>query len=216
MKTKATMSIKNVEIKPLYRVSTGIPGFDQVLGGGLVRGSLTILFGMPGTSKTTLALQALDAVAAWGVPVMLFTEQTANDINAAHKRLGLSYRRALWPLKGTDYVLEAIERSLPGVCVIDSLDTIAISSKKMSTFVEQLRTRAADGHTVLAIMRATKRGDIQAPAVVSHLADTVIEMGSYKTRPGRYLDATSKNRFASTYPDVATAKLKVGENGKLS
>jgi circadian clock protein KaiC len=37
------------------RVSTGFDGLDQMLGGGLFRGSSTLITGAPGTSKTTLA-----------------------------------------------------------------------------------------------------------------------------------------------------------------
>ena len=39
------------------RVSTGFTGLDAMLGGGLFRGSSTLITGAPGTSKTTLAGQ---------------------------------------------------------------------------------------------------------------------------------------------------------------
>src|SRR5438105_4084448 len=45
------------------RLPTGLPGFDRVLGGGLVRGSVVLLGGEPGIGKSTLLLQAADAVA---------------------------------------------------------------------------------------------------------------------------------------------------------
>jgi circadian clock protein KaiC len=41
------------------RVSTGIPGLDDILNGGLPRGHLYLLEGDPGTGKTTVALQFL-------------------------------------------------------------------------------------------------------------------------------------------------------------
>ena len=41
------------------RVSTGIPGLDNILNGGLPRGHLYLLEGDPGTGKTTVALQFL-------------------------------------------------------------------------------------------------------------------------------------------------------------
>ena len=41
----------------MQRLSTGIPAFDTVLGGGLPVGSLTVLAGVPGTGKTILAQQ---------------------------------------------------------------------------------------------------------------------------------------------------------------
>lgn len=41
----------------MHRLSTGIPAFDTVLGGGLPVGSLIVLAGVPGTGKTILAQQ---------------------------------------------------------------------------------------------------------------------------------------------------------------
>ncbi len=43
------------------RVSTGVPGLDDILGGGLTASRLYLLEGTPGTGKTTLALQFLRA-----------------------------------------------------------------------------------------------------------------------------------------------------------
>ncbi len=50
----------------LPRANTGIPGLDDVLGGGLARNRLHLLEGIPGTGKTTIALHFLLAGAAAG------------------------------------------------------------------------------------------------------------------------------------------------------
>ncbi|HLZ25338.1 MAG TPA: ATPase domain-containing protein [Ktedonobacterales bacterium] len=43
-------------------IPTGVPGLDVILGGGLARGALTLIVGVPGSGKTTLASQiALNA-----------------------------------------------------------------------------------------------------------------------------------------------------------
>jgi replicative DNA helicase len=41
------------------RISTGIPGLDGMLGGGLMPGRLYLVEGAPGAGKTTLGLQFL-------------------------------------------------------------------------------------------------------------------------------------------------------------
>jgi circadian clock protein KaiC len=50
---------------PLPRLSTGIPGLDEVLGGGLLYGDTLLVIGAPGSGKTVLTLQwAVHAAAA--------------------------------------------------------------------------------------------------------------------------------------------------------
>ena len=45
------------------RIATGLEELDRVLGGGLVYGSVTLLGGDPGIGKSTMLLQAGDALA---------------------------------------------------------------------------------------------------------------------------------------------------------
>jgi len=54
-------------------ISTGIPGLDNVLGGGLTKERLYLLEGDPGAGKTTLALQFLVEGAARGESVLYIT-----------------------------------------------------------------------------------------------------------------------------------------------
>jgi circadian clock protein KaiC len=41
-------------------VTTGVPGLDDILGGGLVKGELYLIEGMAGAGKTTLSDQDAD------------------------------------------------------------------------------------------------------------------------------------------------------------
>lgn len=41
----------------LERVPSGIPGFDQIPGGDIIKGSLLLLAGVSGTGKTVCATQ---------------------------------------------------------------------------------------------------------------------------------------------------------------
>ena len=54
-------------------IPTGIPSLDEMLGGGLHRGSLTVIASRPGMGKTSLALQLAGNLAAAGRHV-LFSE----------------------------------------------------------------------------------------------------------------------------------------------
>ena len=53
MTTKATIN----------RLPTGVPGLDEVLGGGLPEFSFNLIAGQPGCGKTTLAHQIMFALA---------------------------------------------------------------------------------------------------------------------------------------------------------
>ena len=53
------------------RIPTGIPSLDDMLGGGLPRGSLTLIAARPGMGKTSLAIQFAGNLAAAGKRVLL-------------------------------------------------------------------------------------------------------------------------------------------------
>src|SRR5690349_23813632 len=63
-------SRERVEIRQL---PTGVPGLDEILGGGLPEYSFNILAGAPGGGKTTLAHQMIFANATAERPALYFT-----------------------------------------------------------------------------------------------------------------------------------------------
>lgn len=48
---------KIAPIAPIERMETGLPGLDDILGGGPVRGAAYIVRGPPGAGKTIIANQ---------------------------------------------------------------------------------------------------------------------------------------------------------------
>ncbi|GJE38967.1 ATPase domain-containing protein [Methylobacterium persicinum] len=66
------------------RISTGVPGLDDILGGGLTPSRLYLLEGTPGTGKTTLALQFLREGSARNEHTLYITlSETADELRAA-------------------------------------------------------------------------------------------------------------------------------------
>ena len=77
-------------------VSTGIAGLDDIMGGGFTRRRLFLVEGVPGSGKTTLALQYLIAGAKRGERVLYVTlSETAEELKAGAASHG-------WALDGID------------------------------------------------------------------------------------------------------------------
>ncbi|OGB01100.1 MAG: protein kinase [Burkholderiales bacterium RIFCSPHIGHO2_12_FULL_69_20] len=57
----------------IHRLATGVPGLDEVLGGGLPEFSFNLIAGQPGCGKTTLAHQIMFALASVERPALYFT-----------------------------------------------------------------------------------------------------------------------------------------------
>ena len=73
------------------RASTGIPGLDNILGGGLTPDRLYLVEGTPGTGKTTLALQFLMEGVRLGLPGLYITlSETADELRAVAESHGWS------------------------------------------------------------------------------------------------------------------------------
>lgn len=71
------------------RVTTGVEGLDRILRGGLVRHRTYLVEGSPGTGKTTLALQFLQAGAEQGVKAIYITlAETESEVRAVARSHG--------------------------------------------------------------------------------------------------------------------------------
>jgi circadian clock protein KaiC len=57
----------------IHKLPTGVPGLDEIVGGGLPEFSFNIIAGAPGSGKTTLAHQFVFANATPERPALYFT-----------------------------------------------------------------------------------------------------------------------------------------------
>ena len=57
----------------IHKLSTGVPGLDEIMGGGLPQFSFNIVAGSPGAGKTTLGHQIAFANATPEYPALYFT-----------------------------------------------------------------------------------------------------------------------------------------------
>src|ERR1044071_4277815 len=123
------------------RLGTGQGELDRVLGGGIVKGSVTLLGGDPGIGKSTLLLQVASHVAGGQRVLYASGEESEVQVGARARRLSVE-PGALEVVTEND--LEAIlalatERKV-SLLVVDSIQTVALSSIATSAgAVGQLR-----------------------------------------------------------------------------
>lgn len=117
--------LNNIQKQDIKRTSTGFVELDRVLGGGLVKGSLTLLGGEPGIGKSTLILQICDKLKEDGKVLYISGEESAEQIKIRADRLGINNNDVLF-LGETDIgiIEEAILRVKPKLVIIDSIQTM--------------------------------------------------------------------------------------------
>jgi len=114
------------------RAATGVPGLDDVLGGGLERGRLFLVEGAPGTGKTTLSIAfLLDGVARGEAVLYVTMSETADELRASAASHG-------WDLDRPGFV---IEESAPAEAQEQSL--LHSSDLELGETVERVFRRVA-------------------------------------------------------------------------
>ena len=190
------------------RILTGIGEFDRVLGGGIVRGALTLIGGDPGIGKSTMLTQVAGNLAARGGKTLYVSgEESATQIKLRAERLGITGGDMLLHNE-TDVTLIAaeIQAERPAFAIIDSIQTMQhpeIESAPGS--VSQVRAATAylaqvakgEGIPIFLVGHVTKDGALAGPRVLEHMVDTVLTFEGDRHYTYRILRAV-KNRFGST------------------
>lgn len=189
------------------RVPSGIEELDRVLGGGLVKGSLVLLGGEPGIGKSTLLLQAADALGRRGLRVMYVCgEESPQQIGMRARRIGASADLvSLLPEIDITGVEEAVRQQPPDFLVLDSIQTAFDpelagapgSVGQVRACTARLMRIAKDlGVTTLIVGHVTKDGAIAGPRVLEHIVDAVLYFEGDRDHAFRIVRAV-KNRFGS-------------------
>src|SRR5688572_604305 len=150
----------------IRRLPTGVPGLDQVLGGGLPEFSFNLIAGAPGAGKTTLAQQIMFALSSPERPALYFTVVGEPPLKMLRYQQQFSFFDMARVNESIRYVnlsadvlngkLEAllrrivreVETTSPAVVVVDSFRTVAQAAVQTQTvdfdlqrFVQQLAVR---------------------------------------------------------------------------
>lgn len=205
-----------IEPKPLSgiqdvkeeRISTNISEFDNLLGGGIVKGSLTLLGGAPGIGKSTLLLQIVKSLGDRGVEVLYVSgEESLNQIKLRANRLG-SFSDSVKFISDTnmDSIIATIIKIKPEVLIVDSIQTMAMNLEdKVPGSITQVRActqaifRLCKEYNISSFIvgHITKEGTVAGPKLLEHIVDTVLYFEDDQLKNLRILRC-NKNRFGSS------------------
>ncbi len=195
--------LERVEAQDAERISTGIPEFDRVLGGGAVKRSAVLIGGEPGIGKSTLLLQT---AASCGKRVLYVSgEESAGQIRGRADRLNLPLKNIeLLCTNSVENIEKVLNRLNPFFIIIDSVQTLfSPEAGTIPGTVNQLKYCAHElvlwvkerDSVLFFTAHVTKEGSIAGPKVLEHLVDTVISFDRTE-EDIRFLRAL-KNRFGS-------------------
>ncbi len=182
--------------------SSRIKALDELLGGGLDRGTSTIFMGPAGTGKSTLTMSFALAAAARGEPVMFYTfDETVGTLLSRARQLGMDVQGPLDDGRLQIQQVDPAEIS-PGelayrikygvlqegvrMVVIDSLNGYLHAMPDQRHLTLQLHELLAflnqQGVTTLLILTQQGLvGSMQTPVDLTYLADTVVLLRYFET-----------------------------------
>ncbi len=175
---------------------SGVAALDKLMGGGIDRGTSTLLVGPPGSGKSTLALQYAAAAVERGDHAATFVfDETRNALLKRSAGIGLHVKEgtgpgeikiciidpaAISPGEFVQIVRHSVERDRARVVVIDSLNGYLNAMPQDSFLTAQLHELLAylNNQGVATFFTVAQSGmigpDMTSPVDASYLADTVV------------------------------------------
>jgi len=190
------------------RLKTGFKDFDDVLGGGILLGSVVLVAGQPGIGKSTLLLQVSAYVAREQAVLYVSGEESAAQVKLRAERLGADKYEQLNFASSTsaDDIAATIRSSGYKLVIIDSIQTLSLDeitsapgtvSQITNSSNVVIRAAKQSGAAVILVGHVTKEGSIAGPKVLEHLVDVVLQFEGDRYGGFKIVRA-AKNRFGST------------------
>ncbi|MDT8068260.1 MAG: ATPase domain-containing protein [Terriglobia bacterium] len=228
---EASQHGKKFKIEP---VPSGVRELDDLLGGGIDRGTSTLLVGPAGCGKSTVALQFAAATSNRGERVCFFTFEESQqtfmeraqglkiNLSAPLRENVLEVQQldpaVLSPGEFVENVRSAVEERNARMVIIDSLngflqampgeDFLTIQLHELLTFLNQ------QGVVTLMVLAQTGivGAAMQSPVDVSYLADAILLLRYYEAY-GEVRQAISVVKKRSGRHERTIRELQLGSNG---
>jgi len=189
------------------RLRSGIPDVDEVLGGGIVPGSMILIAGQPGIGKSTLLLQLAHSAAAATNVLYISGEESAHQIGLRADRLGAGHKNLqIATSTSANDIATTIAGGAHNLVVVDSIQTMSVaevtsaagSVTQITNSTQLIMAAAKQSDTaVILVGHVTKEGSIAGPKVLEHVVDVVLQLEGDRYG-GFKLLRSIKNRFGST------------------
>ena len=206
--------LKDIDELAEPRIETGISELSQVLGGGVVPGSVILIGGDPGIGKSTLLLQTALHIAQERTLLYVSGEESERQIKMRAARLieaggrftEIPDKLMLMTETSLNHILHQVKELDPEFLIIDSIQTMQLDELESTAgSVTQVRECAGklrelakmNNITVFMIGHVTKEGSIAGPRILEHIVDTVLYLEGDRFMSLRLLRSV-KNRYGAT------------------
>jgi len=207
-KTLSFSSIKEIAASDeKERLRTEFDSLNEVLGGGILRGSVILFAGQPGIGKSTILMQICAKIANGHKVLYVSGEESAGQVKMRAVRLGANSETLSFAAStsGND-IAKTIADGEFELVIVDSIQTLAINEISSAPGTVSQITNAGNliiqaakktDTAVIIVGHVTKEGTLAGPKVLEHLVDVVLNFegdryGGFKTI------RAIKNRFGST------------------
>lgn len=212
VQTGAASRLKTVKTNSSERIVTGVSEYDRVMGGGIVRDSVSIITSPPGGGKSTLALTIASRTAEQGLKVLYASgEESEGQIKNRADRILDGINDNIWILStvSMNSVISEVNKIEPDIIIVDSIQTFALEEFYPSRAGNPTQTMECAGElvriakggerarAVIIIGQMNKSDELAGLRALEHLVDTVLIMEGDSQDELRSVYA-SKNRFGST------------------
>lgn len=205
------------------RIDTGVSELNRVLGGGLVKGSLTLISGEPGIGKSTIIMQAAHYISRTKGRVLYVSgEESEEQLKMRADRICGQLSDNLFVLAETNMenIASVAGELKPNFVVVDSIQTMYTEdlesapgsvSQVRACGNELMRIGKTKNIPIFIVAHVTKSGDLAGPKIVEHLVDCVLSFAGERNAELRILRAF-KNRFGTT---SEVGVFEMGEKGLM-
>lgn len=219
--------LKDVKANNSDRIVTSLSEFNRVMGGGIVKDSVSIITAKPGAGKSTLLLQVANDLAEKGYKILYATgEESDSQIKNRADRILKSISENIWVIPDTSMnnVLGHIEQVNPDLIIIDSIQTFALEehfpsragsptqTMECANAMVRIAKNPKRPRAVIFVGQMNKNEEMAGLRSLEHLVDAVLVIEGENEDELRELQ-TTKNRFGGT---GEMGFFSMGEEGLIS